>query len=236
MPSILVIQHVPSEGLGRIEASLVNAGLDVRTERAAQDNASLALNGSSGLIVLGGPMGVYEAEAYPFLRAELRLIEEAMRACIPVLGICLGSQLIASVLGAKVYAGEHLELGFAPVMRAASLESRDDVLFRETEGSFEALHWHGDIFELPSGAVHLAQSQQTENQAFRYGESTWGLLFHLEATVSQIEKMAAAFPDDVRKAGESPASLLGTARETEAAVARNAGKVFGAFAALTQKH
>src|SRR5262249_24470546 len=126
------------------------------------------LGGAVGLVVLGGPMGVYETNQYPHLRHELRLIEATLGAGAPVLGVCLGSQLLAGALGARVAPAPTKEIGWFTVTTKPAAAA--DPLFGLLPSSFVALHWHGDVFELPEGATSLASSAKTEHQAFQYGE------------------------------------------------------------------
>jgi GMP synthase (glutamine-hydrolysing) len=120
-------------------------------------------------------MGVYDAPRYPFLSAEMRLIEDALRRDKAVLGVCLGSQLLAAALGAQVVKGRQKEIGWHPVN--LSPDAVSDPVWYQVAPSFMALHWHGDVFNLPAGAISLASSALTEYQAFRYGRSTYGFLF-----------------------------------------------------------
>jgi GMP synthase (glutamine-hydrolysing) len=161
---------------------------------------------ASGIVVMGGPMGVYELNEYPFLRDEMRLIESALKAGKPILGVCLGSQLLAAVLGADVTKGKRKELGWYEV--SLSEDAAKDPLFAGVNSKFWPFHWHGDIFSLPKGAVKLASSQQTVNQAFRHGPSAYGVLFHLEVNEAQIRQMLLDFADELQQAG-------GDAREIE---------------------
>jgi GMP synthase (glutamine-hydrolysing) len=144
-----------------------------------------------------------------------------------VLGVCLGSQLLAATLGARVHPGPGKEIGWLPVTRTDA--SATDPLFRDLPTSFVALHWHGDIFDLPQGAVSLARSALTEHQAFRSGENAYGLLFHLEASEEQTATMARVFADELTEAhvdaGELLAKTPAGVRDTEAAAA----SVFGAW-------
>ena len=140
---------------------------------------------------MGGPMGVYEQDRYPFLRDELRLIEAALKDGRPVLGVCLGSQLLAAALGAKVVKGPGKEIGWYPVSLLAG--ARDDRLFGSAPDSFTPLHWHGDVFDLPAGAVALATSEKTPLQAYRYGENVYGLLFHIEPDAAIVAGMVRDF-------------------------------------------
>src|SRR4029453_12808101 len=132
-----------------------------------------------------------EGDQYPHLRHELRLIETALRHNVPILGICLGSQLLAATLGARVYPGQQKEIGWYPITLKDN--ASQDRLWHEIDCRFTALHWHGDVFDLPPGAVSLASSALTEHQAFRYGDRAYGLLFHLEVTPSQLQEMVQTF-------------------------------------------
>jgi GMP synthase (glutamine-hydrolysing) len=139
------------------------------------------------LLVMGGPMGVYEVERYPFLREEIAAIGEAVRSGMPTVGVCLGSQLLAAALGAAVKpnpAGK--EVGWGSVRKTPAALT-DPIL-----GSFRAeetiLHWHGDVFDLPEGAVPLAYSPMSRHQAFRSGSRAWGLLFHVEADSALVRR------------------------------------------------
>jgi GMP synthase (glutamine-hydrolysing) len=172
------------------------------------------LGEAAGLVVMGGPMGVYEAERHPHLAAELALLRDAVRRGRPVLGICLGSQLLAAALGARVYASGRKEIGWLPVHLEGA--AGDDALFAGMPASFDALHWHGDVFDLPPGAVPLARSALTAHQAFRHGRAAYGLLFHLEVHPEQVDSMSSAFAGELAEAGVDPAALAaGTARHGE---------------------
>lgn len=194
-PRVLVVQHVPNEGLGQFEPLVDRFGLAVETIGPGVSIPADTLAGMSGLIVLGGPMGVYESDRHPRLVDEQELIRSALAARVPVLGICLGSQLLASALGARVYPAPAKEIGWYDV--TLEPEGESDSLFAGAPARFKALHWHGDVFDLPGGAVPLARSAMTRHQAFSYGGVAWGLLFHLEAGVEEVKKMAAGFPDEV---------------------------------------
>lgn len=203
---ISILQHTADEGPGLLGQVLEERGLEMQVIRAfLGETVPNGIEGSSALVILGGPMGVYETLTYPWLEEELALVRSALRARVPVLGICLGSQLLATSLGAEVAPSGGLELGFAPV--TLSKHAKRDPLFAELPSTFEPLHWHGDAFTLPEGATPLARSGRTEHQAFRHG-SAWGVLFHLECTREQIAAMCRAFPEDVTRAGLSEERLI----------------------------
>lgn len=230
MSRALILRHVDVEGPGRIASALAEAGISSEVVATGRGEALPDdLTPFSALVVMGGPMGVYEEDTHPFLREERRLIREALAKEIPTLGVCLGSQLLAAALGAEVRPSGGWELGFHDV-RLREGAARDP-LFREVPATFAPLHWHGDVFDLPEGAISLASSQQTEHQAFRYGDFAWGLLFHLEATAEHVRAMANAFPHDVHRANLEPSRLLAMAEASEAALDAIASHVFGAFAA-----
>jgi GMP synthase (glutamine-hydrolysing) len=185
---------------------------------------------AAGVVLMGGPASVYEQDRYPFLRDELRLLEDALRHGTPILGVCLGSQLLAAALGAPVRPGAAPELGW----HAVTLEdaAASDRLFTGLPRSFVAFHWHGDVFDLPAGATWLARSEQTLHQAFRYGENAYGLLFHLEVTEELVGAMLRAFPEDVHRAGADPAAVMADARRHLPALRPLAFTVFGRWADL----
>ncbi len=179
MKRVMVIQHESYEALGTWESILRQEGLRIRFvnfERAP--DACPTLDRYDGVILLGGYMGVYEAESYGHLKVELKLIEEALKRELPILGICLGSQILASVLGASVRKHTDREMGWYDV-RLTPAGAADPVIghFGASEKVFQS---HGDIFEVPSGAEHLASSDLCAGQAFRYGKNAYGLQFHLE--------------------------------------------------------
>jgi len=210
--SWLVLRHAPAEGIGLLGNALRERGIHHRAlELARGEPVPKDLRGVGGLIVLGGPMGAYEHDKYPFLRAETALIEKAIAAGRPVLGICLGAQLIAQVLGARVYAGEKREVGWAPVKLTS--DGMDDPLFAGGEESLTVFHLHGETYELPPDGVNLATSPVYEQQAFRWGEIVYGFQFHLEFTESIIARLAQE-PDSQRYMTDAGADVKRLVAET----------------------
>jgi GMP synthase (glutamine-hydrolysing) len=183
----LVIRHVACEDLGNLALVLQQRGLVVRyVEAGIDDLAQLNPMAPEVLIVLGGPIGVYQEQAYPFLIDELRVLERRLAADLPTLGICLGAQLMARALGAKVYAGPRKEIGWAPLhLSEAGWRS---CLARLAKRETAVLHWHGDTFDLPAGATHLASTPAYESQAFAWGTRGLALQCHAEVTARGLEQ------------------------------------------------
>jgi GMP synthase (glutamine-hydrolysing) len=179
-PTLLAIQHVPWEGPHRILDAC--GALEVHTVKPLAGQPLPAHEEVAGAVVMGGSMNVDEVERFPALAAEREWLAEAVRRELPVLGVCLGAQLLARALGAEVRPGEGPEIGFAPV----EVSDPEDPLFGRLAPRTEVLHWHGDVFELPDGATPLASSARTEHQAFRVGNA-WGVLFHPEADFALVE-------------------------------------------------
>jgi GMP synthase (glutamine-hydrolysing) len=174
---LLVVQHVPWEGPHVILDSFAGVPVVVRNILAEPSGARLPDPATvRGVIFMGGPMSVNDADALSPLADEIAWLQHAAALQIPILGICLGAQLLAKAAGATVTAAPRLEIGVAPV----DITNPDDPLFTHLSPRAHAMHWHGEQFSLPEGAVKLAHSDQTEVQAFRLGDSAWGVLFHLE--------------------------------------------------------
>jgi GMP synthase (glutamine-hydrolysing) len=183
-PTLLAIQHVPWEGPHRILDAC--SALHVHTVKPLAGQPLPPHEEVAGAVVMGGPMNVDEVERFPALAAEREWLAEAVRRELPVLGICLGAQLLARALGAAVRAGEGPEIGFAPV----AVSDPSDPVLGGLAPSTDVLHWHGDVFYLPEGAQGLASSERTEHQAFRVGNA-WGALFHPEADFALVEAWLA---------------------------------------------
>lgn len=187
MAKILVCQHVPYEPLGTFNPLLKEHGLRIRYVNFGRDpKQTPEVRGYDGLVLLGGPMCIRQMDEYPHLKHEIKMIEVAMAENIPVLGICLGAQLVSHALGAKVYPHSEKEIGWYPVSLTEA--GRQDPLFQHFEEVEPIFQWHGDTFDLPSGAVHLASSSTCENQAFRYGEGVYGFQFHMEVDEAMIHR------------------------------------------------
>jgi GMP synthase (glutamine-hydrolysing) len=233
MPNVYALQHLAAEPLGIIGEALEARGIDAEYIQVfAGEAVPSDMAGAGGLVVMGGSMGVYEQREFPFLSDEIRLIEAALKAEKPVLGICLGSQLLASALGAEVKKGDHKEIGWFPV--ALTEAASADRVFRGVEGSFTAYHWHGDVFDLPDGAVSLASSAQTQCQAFVYGERAYGLLFHLEATNKIVEDMARGFAGELDEEKIEGADIIAQTREHLPQLQRIGASVFQRWASLIE--
>jgi GMP synthase (glutamine-hydrolysing) len=181
---VLAFRHVPFEGLGLIEPALESRGVAFDYADLYRVGAELPdAAGYDGLIFLGGPMSANEP--LPYLNSEMRVMERAIAAGIPVLGVCLGAQLIAKTLGAPVYRNATQEIGWFPIHLTEAAEA--DPVFAGLHPVETVFHWHSDTFDLPAGAELLARSERTERQAFRYGRMVYGLQFHLEVTARMIE-------------------------------------------------
>jgi GMP synthase (glutamine-hydrolysing) len=226
-----VLQHEQVEGLGTIAESLAAAGVAPRYVRSfAGDRIPETPGDAAGLIVMGGPMGVYETDRYPFLRDEMRLIENALKLEKPVLGVCLGSQLLAQTLGATVGPSGRKEIGWFDVR--LTTEGQRDPLYKGIPNRFTAFHWHGDVYPLPVSAIPLASSDLTPLQSFRYGESAYGLLFHLETTAGIAADMVRTWPDELEQEGLDGAAILSDCTKNLSTMEGIARRIFGRFSSL----
>jgi GMP synthase-like glutamine amidotransferase len=191
--AVLIIKNVETEGPGTMEEFLKKEELPFAIIELGSGEIPLPLEDFDTLVIMGGPMGVYEMDRYPHLRIESRLIREAINRKMKILGVCLGAQMIAYCLGSEVYRGPQEEIGWHsieltgdslkdPLMRKLAMHPRVGDFWRK----FKVFHWHGDTFDLPLGAVLLARSELYKNQAFRYGDNVYGFQFHLEITKDML--------------------------------------------------
>lgn len=174
-----IVQHVAWEGPGLIAAEMERRGIGYRVYRMERGEAVPRAAELDGVVVMGGPMGVYEAALHPHLSEEVRLLREAVAGNLPVLGICLGAQLLAAALGARVYKGPGMELG-AGWVELTEAGRADGVLGGGGDAALAVVHWHQDTFPLPKGATLLACTELYEQQALRWGARAYGLQFHCE--------------------------------------------------------
>ena len=183
---IHTLQHVPFEGPAAIADWAAFNGHSLSITRLDRGDSLPDRNAFDALVVMGGPMSVLEVDRYPWMAPEMALIRDAVQRGKPVLGVCLGAQLLAQALGGRVYRGAEKEIGWFEVRRVEP-EGKGAAL--ELPRRFTPLHWHGDTFEPPPGAVQLARSEGCEQQAFQFGERALGLQFHLEATPESIARL-----------------------------------------------
>lgn len=200
--SILTIQHVGCEPMGLLEDILREYGLKYRyLHPYLGDSIPQTHFGIDCLILLGGPMNVYEHTAYPWLLDEDILIRNCLEEKVPILGICLGSQLLAKAAGAEVKTGHAKEIGWRPIRLTP--ESRADPVFAGMEEEFPVFHWHGDTFDLPEGAVLLAGSEMYGHQAYCLNRNAYAFQFHIEVTETMIREWCAAYPGDAEIMNDS---------------------------------
>jgi GMP synthase-like glutamine amidotransferase len=228
---VLVLRHAEPEHLGAIAHALVLEGVGYTyvSPYGGQD-VPVTLDGFGGLVLMGGPQSVYEEDKYPFLKEEKRLTSQAIERDVPVLGVCLGSQLLAEVLGSKVHSGAVFELGWKKVM--LNPEASSDRVLGHLPKEITPFHWHGDIYDLPPGAKLLASSQLTQVQGFAFRDRFYGLLFHLEVGTEQIAAMTATFPDDVRRGGATTEGIMAESPERVEALRDSGVEAFRRWAAL----
>ena len=179
------LQHVPFEGLGSIADWAKARRAQVSCTRLFAGEVCPSPDEIDLLVVMGGPMGVYDEDEYPWLVREKEFLKRALDSETRVLGVCLGSQLIAAVLGARVYPNAHKEIGWFPIAAVQPHGAIGSLLAR----AGDVFHWHGDAFDLPDGATHLAESRACQNQAFSIGTRVLAFQFHLETTRSAAQAL-----------------------------------------------
>ena len=222
--SAVALRHVAFEDLGLLAPIMEREGWNVSFCEAPVDDLShSSIRNADLVIVLGGPIGVYETDSYPFLTREIDLLERRLAQGLPTLGICLGAQLMAKALGAHVHAGTVKEIGWGSV--ALSDAGQASCLKPLADGT-PVLHWHGDTFDLPDGAARLASNEHYENQAFAFGSNALGLQFHLEADPRQLEEWYVGHAVELASANISVRELRAKTAKVSKVVAAQADRVF----------
>lgn len=191
------LHHAPFEGLGCIKDWIDSKKFSLSSTLLYETDDLPSAENIDWLIVMGGPMGVYDEDKFPWLKKEKLLIKNAVEKGKIVLGICLGSQLIAEVLGAKVYKNKFKEIGWFPV--SFTEEARNNFFFNSFPQELTVFHWHGDTYDLPSGAMHVAQSEGCKNQGFVLNDKVIALQFHLEVTSESLNEMIIGGEDELVK-------------------------------------
>jgi GMP synthase (glutamine-hydrolysing) len=226
---ILVLQHVGEEHLGLIAEALSDRLIEPSyCCPYLGDSVPATLDGYQGVVLMGGPQSVYQDKEYPYLRAEKALVSRAIETNCSVLGVCLGSQILADVLGARVYPGQTFELGWKDVQVATN--ASEDPVFSGLPSQFRPFHWHGDIYDLPKGAILLGSSEATSVQGFSFNRRHYGFLCHLEITEKQIITMSGTFSDDLVRGNVDPSALLAETPGHVRALRENALGVFRRWA------
>jgi len=232
MSICLVLVHAEAEGPYAIRDSLEAAGVEVRscsTFRGERPPSSL--RGIGALVVMGGPMSAASDDAFPTRVAELTLISDAIEAGLPILGVCLGAQLLALAGGGTVFSGSAgPEIGWGSLRVADAASS--DPLFRGVRGELEVLHWHGDSYSRPPDGVLLASSPLYPEQAFRLGARAWGLQFHLEVDLEAVDAFVGAFGTEARAAGVEPGAIRARAESALAALGPVRDRILQRFSGL----
>ena len=237
MGSVWVFQHLAAEPPGLIADVLGEQGHDLRIFRTDLGQAPNCIDGDcAALVVMGGPMGTYDGERYRWLEPELELIRGALRAGLPLMGVCLGSQLLAAAAGARVYPGQRpKEIGWDTVrLTPAGAGDRLCRHLLEPPADVEATvyQWHGDTFDLPQGAARLAGSALYANQAFRIGQCAYGFQFHFEVSAETIAEWTALWPEALEAAGVDPAAMREQTDRHMEAFTRRGRALISAFAGL----
>lgn len=216
MRQAIVFRHHPGEDLSSFSPILRQCGYEYRyINTPKQPIPAEDILKADLLIIMGGPMGVYEADAHPYLLEEIKVARARLEKDKPVLGVCLGAQIVANALGAAVYPGPNgKEVGWLPIQLTD--EGKNSPLAHLAPEKTSMFHWHGDTFDLPKGAVRLASSALYENQAFRFGRNTLGVQFHPEVSEVQISGTFEHFVDDLYAFGCVRTKIAELDRDTAA--------------------
>jgi|SRR5581483_1262362 len=231
MSHVTCFQHIDCEGPGSLAEVFKSHRIEMEILKPFKGDAVPDRIGD-GLVVLGGPMGVYEEKKFPWMTAELKAIRKCLDASLPVLGICLGSQMLAHAAGGQVFRGAQPEVGWFPIQLTP--DGQFDPLLLEVPKTFEAFHWHGDTFTLPSGAVRLAGNEYYPNQIFKTGRNAYGFQCHLEVTGEMVKNWAALYAKELTPQGgpNRPERIEDHLLENAKALRTLSEMVFARFAAL----
>jgi len=194
---ILFIKHAKTEGLGTLENFFRQTDWQIKVVELWQSKSLPSVDDCEAIISLGGPMNVYETDKYPFLQKEAAFLKDAIKNEVPVLGICLGAQLLAKIAGAKITKAPEKEIGWSKVY--FTKDAYHDVLFRGLENPLDVFQWHEDTFDIPNGVTLLATAKICRNQAFRFSKCAWGLQFHPEMTENMFEAWLRAANEKLDK-------------------------------------
>jgi GMP synthase-like glutamine amidotransferase len=211
VPTVLVIQHAEVEPPAHAASALLDAGCGIEVCRVDQgERPPVGVSGLAGLLVLGGPMSARSDVAFPTRQSEIATIGHALDVELPTLAIGLGAHLLAAAAGGQVIPGDTLQVGWGEVELTA--EAGDDPLFRALPARLPVLHWHGETYLPPPGAVRLAGDGHYTQQATRFGRRAWGLQFHIEAGLADVRRLASAFPREATAGGGTATLTADTER------------------------
>jgi len=188
------LQHVPFENLGNIQDWTDEKGFSLSSTKWYAEENLPEIENFDFLIVLGGPMNIYEQDKYPWLKKEKDFIKKAIENKKTVLGICLGAQLIADILGAGVFKNQHSEIGWFPVKFTQNID-----LFKNLPQELNVLHWHGDTFDIPKGSISIGSSEACQNQGYIYKNKVIGLQFHLETSPESLKNLIQNCNDEIKE-------------------------------------
>jgi len=231
MKNVLHIQNGPHDKPGLFEKAMSSVGVSLTTMHAWRgEPVPSTLRGFDGLSLGGGGMSAYETDKYPFLKDEMRLVRDAAMADKPIYGMCLGAQVMAAALGAKVYPNREREIGFYEIELLP--EANEDALWKDCAARMAPMSWHGDTFDLPEGAVRLASSARTPNQMFRLGRAIYGFQFHLEVDEPLLTEMVESSRQGLVQQGVDADGFLTAATEKLPTVYATAATVYARWAQL----